>query len=353
MKRFGLLGVVLAVTFLGVSLVSADTGKAHQAKQTPPIKLGTSGGSVNDISNAFCCGGTLGSLVMRDGVLYLLSNNHILARSGVAAVGEDTLQPGLIDTGCRSTNSNIVGDFAGNLVPLGTSNVDAAISTARSNVDTSGAILDIGAPCSNTQNATVGLPVMKSGRTTGLTTGTVQAVDLNVRVQYQKGCGSGKKFTVTYTNQIATGNMSAGGDSGSLLVSNDGTPNPVGLLFAGSSSVTIHNPIQDVVNAFSTVGHLFAFVGNACAATTSSGQSLTGPSASGIEFTRRVKGRHIADLMSHPAVLGVGIGAAEDNPNEAVIVVYLQQGRSIERPIPTELEGVKVRIILTDPIVAQ
>ena len=65
--------------------VLADTGAAHKTKQTPPVQMGTSGGSLNDRSNLYCCGGTLGALVTRDGVLSILSNNHVLARAGSAA----------------------------------------------------------------------------------------------------------------------------------------------------------------------------------------------------------------------------------------------------------------------------
>src|SRR5215470_13906288 len=108
--------VVSLVSFL--SLISI-AGAQHTGKQTPPVKMGTSGGSANDISRFFCCGGTLGSLVTRDGVLCILSNNHILARSGSASSGEDTIQPGLVDTACRTTSVNIVADFIGNRVPLG------------------------------------------------------------------------------------------------------------------------------------------------------------------------------------------------------------------------------------------
>jgi hypothetical protein len=42
--------------------------------------------------------------------------------------------------------------------------------------------------------------------------------------------------------------MAAGGDSGSLLV--DLYNRPVGLLFAGSASATIYNPIGKVLDAF-------------------------------------------------------------------------------------------------------
>ena len=325
----------------------------HTAKQTPPIKMGTSGGSVADHSNFFCCGGTLGSVVRRDGVLSILSNNHVLARSGSATTGEDTLQPGLIDSNCSGTGDNIVGDFAGNLVPLGTGNVDVGLSTARSNVDSTGSILEIGVPCTTVQAPTIGLPVIKSGRTTGITTGSITSINTSVTVQYQKGCNQGKKFNVSYTNQIVTGAMSSGGDSGSLLLSNDGSLNPVGLLFAGSSSATVYNRAQDVVNAFTAGGHTFSWVGISCA-TVDEGNLPESPSEREISAALRVKVENESDLFRNPNVLGVGIGAAEDNPLEAVIVVYVESTQEHPfRALPTDLDGIRVRVILTDRIVAQ
>src|SRR5262245_38039185 len=219
MKRSPLL-FLPALVLLSSPFARADGGAAHQVKQNPPVKMGTSGGSRQDRNVLFCCSGTLGALVLRDGVLCILSNNHVLARSGRATAGEDTVQPGLVDSGCSPTGSNVVGDFAGNLVPLGSANVDVALAFARGNVDASGAIIDIGVPRSAPQNATIGLSVMKSGRTTGFTTGTVTSTNATVTVQYMRGCGIGTPFNVTYTNQILTGVMSAGGDSGSLLLSN-------------------------------------------------------------------------------------------------------------------------------------
>jgi hypothetical protein len=348
--------VALAACLLAVVPALADSGANHRTQQAPPVKMGTSGGSVADHSNAFCCGGTLGSLVLRDGVLSILSNNHILARSGSAAVGEDTLQPGLIDTGCNGSSSNVVGDFPGNYVPLGSANVDAAISTARANVDTTGAIIDIGVPCSNTQTPAIGMSVTKSGRTTGQTFGSVQATNLSVSIQYQRGCNSGKKFTVSYTNQVSItpGTFSAGGDSGSLIVSNDGTPNPVALLFAGSSSITVGNPIQSVVSAFQAGGHSFSFLGNSCLLDTGTADQLgLGPTANDVDFARAIKERHEADLFARAGVIGVGIGADQNDPTEPVIMVYVESGKgSRAKGFPTDLEGVKVRVIPTDPIVA-
>src|SRR5688572_17019694 len=300
MKIVGSFVVLLSLT----PSASADGGAQHRVKQNPPVKMGTSGGSLNDRSSAFCCGGTLGALVVRDGVLHILSNNHILARSGSASAGEDTIQPGLIDVGCNGATSNVVGDFAGNLVPLGSANVDAALSIARGNVDASGNVLDIGVPRSSPQNGTVGLAVMKSGRTTGFTTGTITATNATVSVQYQRGCNQGKKFTVTFTNQLVTGAMSAGGDSGSVLFSNDGSPNPVGLLYAGSSSSTIYNPVQHVINAFSAGGHSFSFVGSA-------GLEADGllqkkpitPSGEDLELALQAKVENEGELLRTPGVL--------------------------------------------------
>src|SRR6185369_7341227 len=84
---------------------------------------------------------------------------------------------------------------------------------------------------------------------------------------YQMGCNSGKKFTVSYTNQVVinSSSFSAGGDSGSLIVSNSGH-NPVALLYAGSSSSTIGNPAGEVLSKLSNVlGRSLTFVGSGSA----------------------------------------------------------------------------------------
>jgi hypothetical protein len=366
MKRARLVSLATALVLVAAP-VAADSGPNHQVKQTPPIKLGTSGGSASDASRLYCCGGTLGSLVRYDGVLSILSNNHILARSGSATVGEDDIQPGLIDVGCNGATANIVADFAGDKVPLGTANVDTAISTARSGmVDTTGAIIDVGVPCSSPQTPTVGLAVAKSGRTTGYTTGSIQSINTSVSVQYQKGCNSGRKFTETYTNQLVitgSGSFSAGGDSGSLIVSNDGTPNPVGLLFAGNSTQTIANPIQAVISAYQAGGHTFSFVGNTCATASSSEKSVllgkgqgVAPLDADLAFATTVKERYEPDLFGQPGVIGVGVGSDEADASHAVIIVYFTTAAGTHvQPgnFPETLDGVKVRVIPTEPFVAQ
>ena len=95
-----------------------------------------------------------------------------------------------------------------------------------------------------TATASVNMKVEKCGRTTESTKGRVSAINATVNVSY------GASGVALFTGQIVVGgNFSAGGDSGSLVVVQKGGDkgNPVGLLFAGSSTTTIINPIDPVL----------------------------------------------------------------------------------------------------------
>jgi S1-C subfamily serine protease len=83
------------------------------------------------------------------------------------------------------------------------------------------------------------MKVKKSGRTTGLTHGIIEQVDVTVRVNF----GAGK--TALFRDQLLAGAMSQGGDSGSAVLNEKNEL--VGLLFAGSSNTTIFNRIQNVM----------------------------------------------------------------------------------------------------------
>src|SRR4029079_2937284 len=170
----------------------------------------------------------------------------------------------------------IVADFT-RAAALG-SNVDAAVAQLRTGqMDSSGFIEDVGVPSSTIASPSVGLGVAKSGRTTGFTTGTIASINTSVNVQYTRDCGGGKKFVVSYTNQVVinSSTFSAGGDSGSLIVTNNASHNPVALLYAGSSTSTIGNPIGEVLTKLgAALGRTFSFVGSGghAAPTTQSGQ---------------------------------------------------------------------------------
>jgi FG-GAP-like repeat len=242
-----------------VQLTDKFRAMAHTAKQTPPIQLGTSGGWSKDLANGFCCGGTLGSLVKIGSTQYILSNYHVFesdivpgGNGIVASTGDPIIQPGLIDVNCSANGAQTVGTLV-KKSSLPGSNVDCAIAQVVSGmVRTDGAILEIGTISSTTVAAFIHQAVKKSGRTTGLTHSSVTGLNATVRVAYDNECAGGTAFTKTFTGQIVIANSGSkfldSGDSGSLMVQDVATnPHAVGLLFAGSSTNAIANPIGQVL----------------------------------------------------------------------------------------------------------
>lgn len=224
--------------------------------------------------------GTLGTVV-RDkssGAKLILSNNHVLANSNDAELGDPILQPGPYDGG-KVGDDTIASLFrfapidfgqdtgtcplaetyaqVGNALaklfgskhrvtsikanPQAVNYVDAAVALPMDVADVSESIIDVGA-VSGTVEAFLGLEVTKSGRTTETTFGTINLINATIKVSY------GGDKVATFENQLVSGYMSQGGDSGSLLVTRFGQA-AVGLLFAGSNQATIYNPIQKVLEA--------------------------------------------------------------------------------------------------------
>ena len=188
-----------------------------------------------------------------------------------------------------------------------------------------------------------------------IATGTIGSINTSVSVQYQKNCGSGRKYTISYTNQVVinSSSFSAGGDSGSLILTNTSCAHPVALLYAGSSTDTIGNPISDVLSGLAAVGHPVSFVGQNCTGPTSpqSGAQSFQLSQQALDRANAVLEQHRSDLMSRPAVLGVGLGAVEDNSQPA-IVVYVDKTSSLNPQLPAQIDNVPVRTIMTDPFIA-
>jgi hypothetical protein len=365
----------------------------HQGSQPGPVLLGSSGGNNNDFdekgsSIVDCCSGTLGALVQDEsGRQYLLSNNHVLARSDQATVGDTIIQPGLIDNNCTPN-----GDGAGTVpvaaltawLPLRSAqtNVDAAIAQVASHtVDPAGNILELGlrqpdgslaaAPpgISSTggkgENATLQLRVAKSGRTTGLTCGRVSAIDLDVAVDYYRDCAETRPyFTKTFTNQIAVSGDRFGdaGDSGSLIV-DTADAEPVGLFFAGgidASGVShgIASPAPEVLNALRTqmAGDSgFSFVGAADHAVSclNYGDS-TIPSAQARFLNDAQSSQQQAALAAGRAlvnpsigILGIALGKSNDEPGSPSLIVYVDQ--NLAPVVPAAVEGVRTTVVPTTP----
>ena len=210
--------------------------------------------------------GTLGCLVRKGGEVLILSNNHVLANSNNAQVGDPVWQPGRADGGTSADQIGALAEFVpiafdgsappGNgcsplslfsiFVPKprvqnvpGDNKVDCALARPTAPDLVNPDILNIGVPA-GVGTATLGTQLQKSGRTTGYTTGAVTQIDVRVTVNYGGP-------TATFTGQLMAGAMSQGGDSGSAVL--DMQKRVVGLLYAGSATTTILNPIQYVIDA--------------------------------------------------------------------------------------------------------
>ena len=184
--------------------------------------------------------GTLGCLVKdkKSGKVLILSNNHVLANSNKAEKGDPILQPGPYDGGKKP--KDLIG-YLENWIEINFKKeanlVDAALARPKVSGDVRPEIMLIGSPQGLTK-AKIGMPIQKSGRTTGYTTGKVKDISASVKVNYDNQ-------TALFRGQILTTNMSQGGDSGSLVL--DMKQRAVVLLFAGSEQVTILNPINEVL----------------------------------------------------------------------------------------------------------
>jgi hypothetical protein len=183
--------------------------------------------------------GTLGVLVFdnRTGQEMLLSNWHVLCYSATCQAGEPIIQPGAFDGG--TANDVVASLFRSQLSP----DVDAAIAQPVGQRPCIREVLELGV-VEFSSRAVLGMTVRKSGRTSGLTEGTVADVSADVDV---RGYPSG---TASFHDQIViegVSEVSVPGDSGSVWV--DNANQVLGLNFAGSRKRAIANHIEAVMTA--------------------------------------------------------------------------------------------------------
>jgi hypothetical protein len=185
--------------------------------------------------------------VRKGDIIYALSNNHVYANENAASEGDPVLQPGAYDGGTVSQHTiGTLADFEPIFFGGSNNTIDAAI--AECSTDTLGNSTPSGGygiPSSSTVAPSLRMKVQKYGRTTGSTRGRIAGVNATVNVTYDSG-------TARFVNQIliTPGTFSGGGDSGSLVVTDNSSCNPVGLLFAGSPYMTVANPIGPVLSRF-------------------------------------------------------------------------------------------------------
>jgi len=213
-----------------------------------PVPIGVSTGNANE-----CSAGTIGARVKNSNGVYALSNNHVYARENDADPGESILQPGLYDTQCVFNSNNVIGTLSDDesiAFDISANNtIDAAIAeSSTSDLGNATPADGYGTPSATIIDASVGLAVMKYGRTSGQTKGSIYLTNGTILVGYSSG-------TARFIKQIGVlgsrGAFIKAGDSGSLLVTSSGK-NPVGLLFAGDSSgkYAFANPIGLVLKTF-------------------------------------------------------------------------------------------------------
>ena len=238
-------GQVIPDEVEGVPTDVEEAGEFSIWRPIPPIyqrKVRPAMGGIS-IGHYAITAGTLGCLVGDAGETFILSNNHVLANENRGAEGDPILQPGRFDGG--RPEKDVIGrlDTFVAVDPEEPNLVDSALAAPFDVRDVTPDILGIGR-LRGTKEADLEEKVMKSGRTTRRTDGTVVDVSATLRVGYQTG-------SYIFTDQMIIkgdrGAFSAGGDSGSAIVSFDGKG--VGLLFAGSPFFTVANKMANVEKA--------------------------------------------------------------------------------------------------------
>jgi len=230
----------------GIPTDVVETGKPilrHYIIPSPryPVPPGYSIGHIRVTAGTFGC-------LVRDrttGETLILSNNHVIANSNNARIGDPIVQPGPYDGGShpRDTIAYLV---KWKPIILRGNTVDAAVARPiRPNIVTP-SIPIIGVPRGVVRMNRVGVYVQKVGRTTQYTSGIVTAYNASIYPLNYPGIGG-----VEFINCIVTTGMSSGGDSGSLLLDMD--KRATGLLFAGMEIdgreiVTYYNDIINVQN---------------------------------------------------------------------------------------------------------
>jgi hypothetical protein len=227
----------------------SPTDPASLQRRVRPLRPGLS------LAHPSVSAGTLGGFVRTPSGFAILSNNHVMAASDTALVGDPVLQPGPADAGLMADRVAALSAFVRFTDEANA--VDAALALVDDRIEFEPGDLP-GGPLTGAVPESLdidpGEAVEKVGRTTGHTTGRISAVEVDgVVVQYDRAV---HRFDDQIEIEGDAGAFSAGGDSGSVIWrSRDRAP--LALLFAGSTlggrtgdGVTYANPLATVLRGF-------------------------------------------------------------------------------------------------------
>lgn len=230
----------------GAALVTdvVEIGKLRPEKKPRVTREAISPGY--SIGQAHESAGTMGAFVRRGKKLFLLSNSHVLARSGKGKKGDKIIYPGLEDGGVAPQDviAKLVAfkKFAKGATAY-TNRVDCAVAEPLVSVQgrLRPAIDQVGLP-RGTIAPKRGMKIVKVGRTTGRTTGTIKDVNFRFLLDYEN------VGTIGFADQVLCTRYSDAGDSGSLVLDAK-TKRAVGLHFAGADGGSVFSPIDAVLKA--------------------------------------------------------------------------------------------------------
>lgn len=260
-------GEIIPAEIEGIVTDVVETG-IIRAIQTHTDRIRPAIGGIS-IGHKDISAGTFGCLTNYHGKQVILSNNHVLANSNEAKIGDPILQPGTYDGGVypldhiANLEAFIPIVYAGSrgicpisswivkflnmlysglgrktrfqIVETGEEENVIDIAVAAPVDAVSPEIMEVGL-IQGKREGLLGMKIKKSGRTTGLTFGEIEQVNVSVNVSY------GNRKTAYFVDQFLAGAMCDGGDSGSIALDEDNYM--VGLLFAGSDTTTLFNPVR-------------------------------------------------------------------------------------------------------------
>jgi hypothetical protein len=293
--------ITLPATGAVVDVDVEEIGTQYPQSNIGPVRPcppGYSIGLLGDEGN-----GTLGCLV-RDatGRLLLLSNSHVIADSGNAAIGSTVIQPGPGDGGGANQAIATLAAFVPlDFTPGFNNQVDAAVALITDPSLVTALIPGIGVPTTppSAFPAQVGDQIQIVGRSSGTSTGKIK--DLNYMSKLSYPTADGSSGLAYFRDQVLCERYAIPGDSGSVVCDMNGVA--LGLHYCGS----------DITSTFCLMSNVLALLNITLDGT---------PPATAADCQRALDENGIA-LLQIDGVSGLGIAdAVAPEFGQSVVVIY-------------------------------